>query len=74
MKKELGKWFLDLAKYLLTAGVVAPWIANSEFNLSITNIVLFVWAGSFFTAGLYLIRLQEKKEEQREKNRNKKRR
>ena len=74
MNKELGKWFLDLAKYLLTAGVVAPWISSSEFNFTNSNIVLFVLAGGFFVAGLYLIRLQEKKEEQKERNRNKKRR
>ena len=74
MNKELGKWFLDLAKYLLTAGVVAPWISNSEFNFSGTNVVLFVLAGGFFVAGLYLIRLQERKDEIRERNRNKKRR
>jgi len=30
MKKELGKWFLDIAKYLATAGLIAPWISDSD--------------------------------------------
>jgi hypothetical protein len=30
MKKELGKWFMDIAKYLLTAVVVGALISDIE--------------------------------------------
>ena len=74
MKKELGKWLLDLAKYMLTAGIIAPWIADSGLGMSNTTIPLVLAAVFCFTLGLYFIRMQEQREEKREKNRNKKRR
>ena len=67
MKKELGKWFLDIAKYLATAGLIAPWIGGSEQY----GIWIFLIIGLFFlltlTIGLRIL----KREDIREKNRNK---
>jgi len=28
VKKELGKWILDVAKYITTAGIIAPFVAD----------------------------------------------
>lgn len=61
MKKELGKWILDVAKYLTTAGLIAPFLTKVEdwtwwmFSGIIGSVALMV------TIGLMLTRETEKK-------------
>ena len=71
MKKELGKWFMDVAKYLLTAGIIAPWITNpgqwSEW-------VIPTIFGSFAVSaiiGLAFLKSDDAQQQKRERNRNK---
>jgi len=52
MKKELGKWILDVTKYVTTVGLIAPFLAKVE---SIWwYISLFVLVLIFVILGLYL--------------------
>jgi len=70
MKKELGKWFMDVAKYLLTAGIVAPWITNpGQWSEWVVPTVFGAFAISV-TIGLMILKSDENRELKREKNRN----
>lgn len=54
MKKEFGKWFLDLAKYILTAIFLTTYLKGIEGNaLMWVSIVGFV---STLIAGYFLLR------------------
>jgi hypothetical protein len=70
MKKELGKWFLDIAKYLATAGLIAPWISDSEqlgiWIFPLIGIVFILTLG----IGLRILAREDVKEKNRNKNKN----
>jgi len=73
MKKEIGKWLLDVAKYLLTAGLIAPWISqpNEESVWILASLGLGVML--FFLGGLFFLKKEDDKENKKMKS-NKKRR
>ena len=68
MKKELGKWFLDIAKYLATAGLIAPWISDSDqlgiWIFPLIGIVFILTLG----IGLRILAREDVKEKNRNKN------
>jgi hypothetical protein len=41
MKKEFGKWFLDLAKYILTAIILAAFFAGLEQTIVLWGALIF---------------------------------
>ena len=64
MKKELGKWLMDIAKYMITAVII-----SSVFN-SVQDDALIYWAGLplallIVTWGLYLQKESIKKTKKR---------
>ena len=62
MKKELGKWLLDIAKYLVTAVLLASVFSDIEEKLIIyivVSIAIIITLGF----GLYLVRDKKEKEE-----------
>ena len=54
MKKELGKWILDVTKYIATAGIIAPFLAKSEQWYWF--LILIVIDAVLLVLGLYLSR------------------
>jgi len=54
MKKELGKWILDVAKYITTAGIIAPFLAKESqdswrvFLIMMAIVVVMMAIGMFF--------------------------
>lgn len=63
MKKELGKWLMDIAKYLVTAVLITSVCDDIEKRWII---YLAVITSSVFTlgGGLWLIKDSEKNEEE----------
>ena len=50
MKKEIGKWLMDIAKYVVTGGIISTFISN-YLNAAIVAIITF-WAGTrYFKEG-----------------------
>ena len=52
MKKEIGKWLMDIAKYVVTGGIISTFISNYQqqswiiyINAAIVAIITF-WARS----------------------------
>ena len=50
MKKEIGKWLMDIAKYVVTGGIISTFISNYQqqswiiyINAAIVAIITF-WA------------------------------
>lgn len=69
MKETFGKWFLDVAKYILTAMFLTTVLTDME-----TSKVLYVTSLIFFICliiGYLLLRKADKEEKQREKRKNK---
>jgi len=70
MKREIAKWFLDLAKYVTTAYLLSEVFEGISSPLAtwatVTTIVLF------FAIGAYMLHDEDKRQERKEKNRNKK--
>ena len=58
MKKEIGKWLMDIAKYVVTGGIISTFISNYQqqswiiyINAAIVAIITF-WAGTrYFKEG-----------------------
>lgn len=58
MKKEIGKWLMDIAKYVVTGGIISTFISNYQqqswiiyINAAIVAIITF-WAGTrYFSEG-----------------------
>ena len=69
MKETFGKWFLDVAKYILTALFLTTAFAGMEE----ANILLFTMTGFLFSIsiGFVLLWQSEKDEKRRERNRRK---
>lgn len=53
MRKELGKWILDVTKYIATVGIIAPFLAKSDqwywFLILIVIDALLVILGLFLS-------------------------
>ena len=60
MIEELGKWLLDIAKYIVTAYVLLRMFGNDEGSIW-TLIGAVFFAALTFGTGLYLIRRSENK-------------
>ena len=58
MKKEIGKWLMDIAKYVVTGGIISTFNSNYQqqswiiyINAAIAAIVTF-WSGTrYFKEG-----------------------
>jgi len=54
VKKELGKWILDVAKYITTAGIIAPFLTKSSqdswrvFLVMMAIVIVLMIIGMFF--------------------------
>ncbi|MBO5233060.1 MAG: hypothetical protein J6B33_01980 [Prevotella sp.] len=59
MKKELGKWFLDIAKYIITAVVLAS-IFNQIDNVQVTAAIGVLTVAITLSVGLYLLNDKKK--------------
>ena len=63
MKKEIGKWLMDIAKYVVTGGIISTFISNYQqqswiiyINAAIVAIITF-WAGTrYFEKGLKTVK------------------
>ncbi len=67
MKKELGKWLLDIAKYVVTAIVISNWLSgfsNWDWYFSLLTIVIIAIVVIF---SLRLIGSEENKNNKKEK-------
>jgi len=55
MKKEIGKWFLDVAKYVATAVLISSFLGSFEHKWAVCLVgTVIVTVG--FSLGLYFIR------------------
>lgn len=61
MRKELGKWLMDVAKYMVTALLLSSVFGDLESPLILISII--VASGSTLGAGLWLVRNKKEKEE-----------
>jgi len=73
LKEEIGKWFLDVAKYVLTAMLLTSMIEGlSQPWITVTTAVVMTVS---FLVGFSLVRSgkqeEERKARNREKNKNK---
>ena len=54
MKKEIGKWLMDIAKYVVTGGIISTFISNYQQQSWIIyiNAIITFWAGTrYFKEG-----------------------
>lgn len=61
MGKELGKWLMDVAKYMVTALLLSSVFGDMENPLVLTSVI--VASGETLVAGLWLVRDKKGKEE-----------
>jgi len=67
MRKELGKWLLDVAKYILTAGLIASWLTTDEsYTIWISSAMALIFI-ILLTWGLRILKAEEERERRREK-------
>lgn len=62
MKKELGKWLMDVAKYMMTALLLSSVFGEMDKPLMIILVSLGIFVTLVF--GLLLLRLDEKANKQ----------
>jgi hypothetical protein len=62
MKKELGKWLMDLSKYVATAVILTSVFGDIESRLLLYLLAL-VFVGVVLLSGLYLMKEEKKKGE-----------
>ncbi len=55
MKKEVGKWFMDIAKYVATAILISSFLGSFEHKWAV-YIVGFIIVVAGFSLGLYFIK------------------
>ena len=66
MDEELGKWLLDISKYIITAYILAEMFGKD--NDSIWAVVgAVVLAAASFVGGLYLIKKDKNKKNKKRK-------
>ena len=70
MKETFGKWFLDVAKYILTAMFLTTVLTDMEGPRVL--LVTFLIFSICLIIGYQLLKKADKEKKQREKNRNKK--
>ena len=63
MKEEIGKWLMDIAKYVLTAILITSLFEGLE-DLWITYIIAFITTAVTFMAGIVLLKKKQKEEKQ----------
>lgn len=68
MKKEFGKWILDITKYLLTVGILAPALKFGDETALLYYVILFFIVVVMAVFGFYLIYAEGKKESNKVKN------
>ncbi|MFK1876469.1 DUF6722 family protein [Bacteroides fragilis] len=61
MKKEFGKWLMDVAKYMTTALLLSSAFGDMENPWVITSVIIA--SAATLGAGLWLVRNKEKKGE-----------
>ncbi|MBQ9187301.1 MAG: hypothetical protein IJ144_05700 [Prevotella sp.] len=67
VKEEYGKWFMDVAKYVLTAMLLTTMIEGmSQVWITVTTAVIVLLSLVF---GTILLRKGKEEEERRERNR-----
>ncbi len=54
MKKEFGKWLMDVAKYVATAVLISSWFSNANTWGIIKNIITICVVIITLVIGLYL--------------------
>ncbi len=59
MLKEFGKWLMDIAKYLVTAGLLSYFL-NAVSNSTLLIIISSAITLALLIPGLYLIKSAEK--------------
>lgn len=67
IKQEIGKWFLDVSKYVLTAMLLTSLI--SELNQPMITIVTAMVLCVSFAIGFHLLRQRRDEERRRMRNR-----
>ena len=60
MKKEIGKWMLDIAKYMATAILLSTLFSNSEEWTWFTYLIVVLLICMAFGVGLLLIKEEKK--------------
>ncbi|MDR1973763.1 MAG: hypothetical protein LBQ31_03705 [Bacteroidales bacterium] len=58
-KRELGKWLLDVAKYVVTAGIISSFIKGFSV-LWLLYVICFSIATICFLSGMYFIHKSKK--------------
>lgn len=71
MKETFGKWFLDVAKYILTAMLLATAFTDMEKSLMLT--LTLIGFAICLTIGFLLLRQADRDKEKKEKLNKKKR-
>ena len=61
MRKEFGKWLMDVAKYMVTALLLSSVFGDIESPLVLTSVI--VASAATLCAGLWLVRNKKEKEE-----------
>ena len=67
MYKEFGKWLMDIAKYLVTAGILS-YFFNVISNNTLLIIISLALTTAFLVFGMYLIDSSENKVNKKKKN------
>lgn len=62
MKREIGKWFLDIAKYIVTAVILKELFGGFEEKSIVVSVATFT-ALFAFVAGIIILRNEDKKNE-----------
>ena len=62
MKREIGKWFLDIAKYIVTAVILKELFGGFEEKSIVVSVATFT-ALFAFIAGIIILRNEDKKNE-----------
>jgi hypothetical protein len=58
MYKEIGKWLMDVAKYVMTASLISTFLGGLE-NFWVLSVVGVCIVGLFLGLGLYFINLKK---------------
>ncbi|MDR0603552.1 MAG: hypothetical protein LBG80_04525 [Bacteroidales bacterium] len=61
MKKEFGKWLMDIAKYMITALLLSSAFGDMENPWVIMSVIIA--SAATLVTGLWLIRNKKEKEE-----------
>ena len=55
MRKEIGKWFMDIAKYVATAILISSFLGSFEHKWAVYTVGAIIVAVGF-SLGVYFIR------------------